>query len=524
MKRLLSIALVVVMLTQCGAPTPPQCTSIPRGSRLPAPELIAEAHAAWRILENSGRQSEWPAAQARYNLAVGKLFDQLRCPKRPWSDAAAAIGTRLAPRELEDAHIEAAQVLFPAHTVNTDSLGERKVTPGLGLPIVGWCDQSAEGGAKRAMFAPPTGQPFNITALLRFDRGSVPSWQFTAPLQKSETTLGGRAVKLAADWSAGHAFYWSMCLLDDLTIQNVLLPERFQEETGLYFGQPYDPDRIPVVFVHGVNSSPGTFKRMVNELAGQEWFRKKYQVWYFNYPTGNPWIVTSAAFRAFMNQAKDYAKAHGDRGNLEKTVIVAHSMGGLVTRSSVCDPKQCFYKAYFKVPFNQLKLDARGRELIQNGLLYKPVDYPSRVILMAVPHHGSPMAERYIFSWLSNLIKLPKRLTVDLVDITLRNTGAVLLQNPNRLPTAIDTLTPNDPSILALQETAFPKHIRLNSIIGELGHGSIAKSSDGIVPYWSSHLSGVESEKVVPSSHMITDNPQAIQEVERILQISGRSN
>ena len=524
MTRPLSLALAVVMLTQCGAPTPPQCTSVPRGSRQPAPQLIAEAHAAWYILETSGMESQWPAAQARYNLAVGKLFDQLRCPKRPWAEAAAAMGTRLAPREPKDARLDAIQVMFPAHTVNTHSLGQRKVTPGLGVPIVGWCDQSVEGGAKRDLFAPPTGQPFNVTALLRFDRGAAPSWQFTAPLQKSETTLGGRSVKLAADWSAGHAFYWSMCLLDDLTIQNVLLPERFQEETGLYFGQPFDPDRIPVVFVHGVNSSPATFKQMVNELAGQEWFRKKYQVWYFNYPTGNPWIVTSASFRAFMSQAKLYAKAHGDHGNIDKTIIVAHSMGGLVTRSSVCDPKQCFYNAYFKKPFAELKLDARGRELIQNGLLYKPVDYPDRVIFLAVPHKGSPMASRYLFSWLSNLIKLPKRLTVDLVDITLRNTGAVLLQDPNRLPTAIDTLTPNDPSIRALQETTFPKHIRLNSIIGELGHGNVLKSSDGVVPYWSSHLEGVESEKVVPSSHMITSNPEAIQEVERILKLSEKPN
>lgn len=524
MTRNLALLLALVLLTHCGAPTPPQCTSIPRASRQPAPQLIAEARAAWRILESRSRRSEWADAQTRYNLAVGRLFDQLRCPARPWSDAAAALGTCLAPSQPDDVRLDAVQVMFPASQVNTNSLGQRKVTPGLGLPIVGWCDQSAEGGAKRAMFAPPTGQPFSITALLRFDRGNVPSWQFTAPLQKSETTLGGRSVKLAADWSAGHAFYWSMCLLDDLTVQNVLLPERFQEEIGLYFGQPYDPDRIPVVFVHGVNSSPGTFKQMVNELAGQEWFRKKYQVWYFNYPTGNPWIVTSAAFRAYMSEAKTYAKAHGDRGNIDKTIIVAHSMGGLVTRSSVCDPKQCFYKAYFKVPFEQLKLDARGRQIIQNGLLYKPVDYPSRVILLAVPHRGSPMAERYIFSWLSNLIKLPKRLTVDLVDITLRNTGTILLQNPNRLPTAIDTLTPNDPSIRALQELRFPKRIRVHSIIGELGHGSLAKSSDGVVPYWSAHLEGVESEKVVPSSHMITDNPEAIREVERILRLSEKPN
>lgn len=519
MTRFFSIAIAVVMLTQCGAPTPPQCTSVPRSSRKPAPQLIAEASAAWSILSSPGRRSEWPMAQANYNIAVGKLFDQLRCPARPWDEAAASLGTRVLPPGEDDTPLKAIQVMFPAHIVNTSALGERKVTPGLGLPVVGWCDQSREGVA-RQLFAPPTGQNFNVTALLRFDRGSVPAWQFTAPLKKAETELGGRSVKLASDWSAGHAFYWQMCLLDDLTVQNVLLPERFQEETGLYFAQAYDPDRIPVVFVHGVNSSPGTFKAMINQLAGEEWFRKKYQVWIFNYPTGNAWIVTSASFRMFMQKAKEFAQAHGDKGNINKTVIVAHSMGGLVTRSAISDPKLFYYNAYFKVPFNQLNLDARGKALINNGLLFKPIDFPNRVIFLGVPHQGSPMAARYIFSWLSNLIKLPKRLTVDLVDIAMRNTGALLLPSIDHLPTGIDTLRPTDPSIEALNKTTIPSRIHLHSIIGSFGHDD----SDGIVPHSSSRIKGVESETYIHSSHMMTDNPEAILEVERILRLHAGLN
>jgi hypothetical protein len=42
-------------------------------------------------------------------------------------------------------------------------------------------------------------------------------------------------------------------------------------------------------------------------------------------------------------------------------------------------------------------------------------------------------------------------------------------------------------------------------------------SSDGIVPYWSSHLEGAQSELIVASSHSAHQNPQAIEEVRRIL-------
>ena len=43
--------------------------------------------------------------------------------------------------------------------------------------------------------------------------------------------------------------------------------------------------------------------------------------------------------------------------------------------------------------------------------------------------------------------------------------------------------------------------------------------SDGIVPYWSSHMDGAVSELVVPSDHSAHQNPQAIAEVKRILKL-----
>ena len=46
--------------------------------------------------------------------------------------------------------------------------------------------------------------------------------------------------------------------------------------------------------------------------------------------------------------------------------------------------------------------------------------------------------------------------------------------------------------------------------------------SDGIVPYWSSHLDGAQSELVVPSSHNAHQNPQAIAEVKRILKLHAQ--
>ena len=45
----------------------------------------------------------------------------------------------------------------------------------------------------------------------------------------------------------------------------------------------------------------------------------------------------------------------------------------------------------------------------------------------------------------------------------------------------------------------------------------LAESSDGIVPYSSSHWDGAASETVIPSGHSVQETPQAIIEIRRIL-------
>ncbi|HEY8961917.1 MAG TPA: hypothetical protein VIM57_06895, partial [Luteolibacter sp.] len=207
-----------------------------------------------------------------------------------------------------------------------------------------------------------------------------------------------------------------------------------------------------------------------------------------------------------------------------KTVIVAHSMGGLITRTCVSDPGNAFYNCFFKKPIEQLNVSTNGRQMIRNGLLYTPLDFPDRVIFLAVPHRGSPLAERFVFTWLSRLVRLPKTFTVELLDVTMRNASAMLSPDPSRLPTAIDNLSPNDPAIRALQQTRFRAHLQLHSIIGDRGKNNTPRSSDGIVPYWSSHLEPVESETIVPCGHSVPDCPQASDEVSRILLLQAGKN
>jgi hypothetical protein len=61
------------------------------------------------------------------------------------------------------------------------------------------------------------------------------------------------------------------------------------------------------------------------------------------------------------------------------------------------------------------------------------------------------------------------------------------------------------------------RSVPYHSIIGDRGKGNSPNSTDGVVAYWSSHLEGAASEKVVPSGHGANENPEGIAEIRRIL-------
>jgi len=395
------------------------------------------------------------------------------------------------------------------------------VVGGLGIPVVGW-KKTAEEGKPRWEFEPPTGIPLNLTAVLRFPEGKPPEWALLYPGKAKTVPVGGRQVSLAADWSAPAALYWQMSDLDDLDLEKVFLPSRFSDETALYVAAPYDPKRIPLVLVHGLNSSPGTFKRLYNELNREPWFRDHYQVWFYSYPTGNNWMFSAARFRQEMKKADTFARKHGPVDQWERMVVVGHSMGGVISHASLKKPGKAMYEAFERQPLDQLTTNKKTRDAIKILTMYEPLQPPDRVIFMAAPHRGSPSADRFFSALLRNMIRLPKTLTVNLVDFTLNDFASLATSGQGSSKgwfTSIGSLSPSYPAYNALREVPFREGLKRHSIIGDRGRGDTPNSSDGIVPYWSSHLDKVESEKIVPFNHSVPRCPQAAVEVKRILKI-----
>jgi len=120
------------------------------------------------------------------------------------------------------------------------------------------------------------------------------------------------------------------------------------------------------------------------------------------------------------------------------------------------------------------------------------------------------------------LVRSPSRLLkvgADVIKVATFRADDLKLR---RIPNSVDTLAPNNRFVKAINTVPIVPGIPYHVICGDRGKGGNKDQtkptmSDGIVPYWSSHMEAAKSELIVPSSHSAHQNPQAIAEVRRIL-------
>jgi len=112
---------------------------------------------------------------------------------------------------------------------------------------------------------------------------------------------------------------------DEVAEQSLWRPLDFliDGNTGLYFLEPYSAEKIPVLFVHGINGTPRNFEYLIKQMD-----RTHFQPWVLYYPSG-----------AYLDNVSRYVdqmlqQLHA-KYKFDKIAVVAHSMGGLVSRSFI---------------------------------------------------------------------------------------------------------------------------------------------------------------------------------------------
>jgi len=121
--------------------------------------------------------------------------------------------------------------------------------------------------------------------------------------------------------------------------------------------------RKTVVLVHGLDDPGKVWQNLAPEL-----FKQDFNVWAMNYPNDQP-VVESA--RMLFEELKSFKSL-----DIQRISIVAHSMGGLVSREMLTSPEIDYHRS------------------AKNG----QVPEVAALIMVGTPNHGSQMARFRVFA------------------------------------------------------------------------------------------------------------------------------
>ena len=328
------------------------------------------------------------------------------------------------------------------------------------------------------------------------------------PTRRETIRLAGAQRPLAADFGAPLAYYPKLKLL--LGFMAMLRPANYEKRAGLYMLEPYDPDRIPVILIHGLTSIPQMWVPTISAIESDPEIRGRYQFWVFDYPTGDPILLSALKLRESLAQVYQlYPKT-------KDMVLISHSMGGLLSQMQAVTTKRVLWDSVFQGDADRLYAKVPPDHVVKRALIFDANPRVQRIVFICVPHRGSDLAINWIGSFGIGLISLPGKLlsgAKDVVTAPLQKDVGL-----KHMPTGINGLSPRSPVLRGLD--TLPIHAPYHTIVGDRGRGDTPNSSDGVVAYWSSHLTGAQSELIVPGPHGSFALPQTVSELKRILRLN----
>ena len=502
---------------------------------------IREAYAAWLILSSPNRSREWPEARKKYNACIRELAAHLKEAKRKGGmDEEKRLSLTFVIEKspyARDSNPWFYEAIFMSDEVDPSfRLRESVTVEGMGIPLAGLAPRG--GSRPHANVLKDNGNVHTLTAILDFDRmvDGKPTLRTIPRLMNEHIFIGKNKVRqpLAANFSVPIALFWKLSDADGTELLGAFRPKKAINTMGLYFSEPYDPRKIPVVFTHGLMSGPATFANLTNRLLVDPVIRENYQFWFFGYPSGLAWTIPASRQRQALKELMQEYNPRGTSREMNNIVMVGHSMGGLITRFNNSTKPWTLMKGVFELSpetfegmtlenwkkgMAPLHYDEQTLERLQNNFIFSPPQGVTRIVYMATPHRGSTFADNWIGRLGQRLIDLPSDMLEEVTRIATLSRGMFLL-NPLQLKdelTSIRQLSPNSSLVKYMSELRGSPNVPVHSIIGDRGRNATPNSSDGVVKYHSSHLDWSASEKIVPSGHSVQDDPASAVELRRIL-------
>lgn len=503
--------------------------------------MTVAALASWAVLfsardDASPYAPQWALARTLHNASLSEVVAGL--PELPGVEQRTIDRSMLGrPLLVEyrweaDAWTAGAFTAFrPADDYRVRGVRHRHRQQGIGASLLG--DRRGDGAGDLAVsedWLPAAHQTVPLTAVIESVRTAPDApWPPDAltlvihdPTREPLVTIAGSTVPVEADFTAALVNTIAESdFLVDAGVGGLLDVSRWQPRGGLIMLEPFDERRIPVIFIHGLVSTPAVWREMVNDLWSDAEIRARFQFWFFMYPTGNPFSYSAAALREDLTAAREVLDPDRNAPAFDDFVLIGHSMGGLIARILVTDAGDALWNSVSDAPLDSITVSDDDRAMLHQIFLAGPLSGAQCAVFIAAPHRGSTIADRGVGRFFSGLVRLPETLVSSAQrifeenDAEFRWAGA---RSPVR--TGIDSLSPRSPFLMTLAELPFAPGVSTHSIIGRRSGGDGPGGSDGVVPFSSAHLPQVDSELIIPdSNHSVPLQPAAAREVRRILRI-----
>lgn len=462
-------------------------------------------------------------SQSDYNFAVARIVEIVSDKKlTPWEAPLICPSASGEPWKLGLLPPDPRPQFHPSKLkfASTDRLtfsgslvGERSAMTGLGAPVVAIGQEldplTTDGfGRSNNLF-------YGLTASLRFS-GRRCDLMFTDPLEKETLKLDKNTYTLAADVQAPLAMSLAGFNVRRFELKEMFRPDLFEESAKLVRLEPYNPKKIPVLFVHGLSNSPAIFTPVIQFLRSDPKIRRNYQFWVFGYPTGLPYPMSAAILRYQLDKMRRLYPDHKD------IVLIGHSMGGMISRLLMTDSGMNIWNTFFDRSPDQIPFSNEARTVMSRSLIFGSQKNVSRVVFLSASHRGSDMATSPMGRLGAMLVGNPISQNQVNKEVYKFVRPEVRVGGRHRLPNSIDMLDPENRFLKTANALPLRAGVPFHSLIGDRGRGGHLDhtkpySNDGIVPYWSSHMAGARSEQVIPSGHWSHLHPLGMVEIKRIL-------
>lgn len=330
-------------------------------------------------------------------------------------------------------------------------------------------------------------------------------------------TLGAHRYPLTYSPGSAYLVLLDQANIDELEWEGLFDASEAEPRFGIFAIEPIVNHKIPILMIHGLNSSPLIWRYLSMALLNFPTLHEKFQIWHAFYPSGPPPFYNAMRLRRHLTKLRNELAV--DSVAKDELVVIGHSMGGVIAKTLAVNTEFQLWDSTFVERPDKVLSRIDNSQDIRDIFIFSAQHGVKQVFFIDTPHQGSLVAKSLVGKIGAAMVTLPG----NFVGLFQRLINKISIHQvtpemqpflENYGPNSIEVLGPGHPLMLALNQ--LPIMARAFSVIGSQGRVNCpapvdcAQVSDGVVPYSSAHIQAVDDELLVPSSHDSYQHPQTI--------------